>query len=240
MLELKPLDSQLTDLLGRVSTATLTAELFIRGLRNTFLRGVRPLNSAAARFVGEAFTLRYIPAREDLDTVEGFADPDHPQRKAIESLGSGQVLVVDCRGDTTVGAVGNILVTRMMKRGAIALVTDGSVRDSPLIASMEFPVFCRGGAAPLSLTVHHAVDYQLPIGCGGVSVFPGDILVGDAEGVVAIPRHIAPLIAEGAVAEEKLERFLLRRIQHGSPLPGTYPPDDDTLAAYRKHREQDL
>ena len=237
-MEVEPLDPRVTELLGRPSTATLTAELFTRGLRNTFLSGVRPLNPAAARFVGEAFTLRYIPAREDLDVVEGFADPEHPQRRAIESLSSGQVLVVDCRGETGAGALGNILVTRMMRRDAVALVTDGSVRDSPLIARMDFPVFCAGGAAPLSLIVHHAVDFQLPIGCGGVSVFPGDILVGDEEGVVAIPRQMAPLIAESAAAEEELERFLLQKIDQGSPLPGTYPPDEKTLAAYRKHREQ--
>ena len=237
-MEVEPLDPQVTELLSRVSTATLTAELFTHGLRNTFLSGVRPLNPAAARFVGDAFTLRYIPAREDLDVVEGFADPEHPQRRAIESLSSGQVLVVDCRGETGAGALGNILVTRMVRRGAVAVVTDGSVRDSHLIADMGFPIFCAGGAAPLSLTVHHAVDFQLPIGCGGVSVFPGDILVGDEEGVVAVPRHIAPLIAESAVAQEELEGFLLQKIEQGSPLPGTYPPDDETLAAYRKHREQ--
>ena len=152
-MEVEPLDPQVTEFLSRVSTATLTAELFTHGLRNTFLSGVRPLNPAAARFVGDAFTLRYIPAREDLDVVEGFADPEHPQRKAIESLNSGQVLVVDCRGDTGAGALGNILVTRMMRRGAAALVTDGSVRDSHLIANMDFPAFCAGGAAPLSLTI---------------------------------------------------------------------------------------
>ncbi len=238
MLEVEPLDPQVTELLSGVSTATLTAELFTHGLRNTFLSGIRPLNPAAARFVGEAFTLRYIPAREDLDVVEGFADPEHPQRRAIESLSSGQVLVVDCRGETGAGTVGNILVTRMMRRGAVALVTDGSVRDSPVIARMDFPVFCAGGAAPLSLTVHHAMDFQLPIGCGGVAVFPGDILVGDEEGVVVVPRHLAPLIAESAVAEEELERFLLTKIEQGAALPGTYPPDEKTQEAYRKHREQ--
>ncbi|MFQ5968308.1 MAG: ribonuclease activity regulator RraA [Acidimicrobiia bacterium] len=240
VLGVEPVGPQILELLSRASTATLTAELFARGLRNTFLNGVRPLNPSAARFVGEAFTLRYIPAREDLDVVEGFANPEHPQRRAIESLSNGQVLVVDCRGQTEAGALGNMLVTRIMRRGAAAVVTDGSVRDSPLIAKMDFPVFCAGGAAPLSLTIHHAVDFQLPIGCGGVSVFPGDILVGDPEGVVAIPRLMAPLIAEGAVAEEELEGFLLEKIEQGSPLPGTYPPDKKTLAAYKEQREQGL
>jgi regulator of RNase E activity RraA len=236
--EFERLDAAVLQLLSRASTATLTTQLFGHGFRNTFLHGVRPLNPSAARFVGEAFTLRYIPAREDLDVVEGFEDPDHPQRKAIESIGEGQVQVVDWRRETRAGALGNILVTRIMRRGAEALVTDGSVRDSPLIAHMDFPVFCAGGAAPMSLTIHHAMDYQLPIGCGGVSVFPGDVLVGDEEGVVAIPRHVAPLIAEAAAEEEELEEFLLKRVDAGSSLPGTYPPDDETLAAYREYREQ--
>jgi regulator of RNase E activity RraA len=166
MLGVEPLDPQVTEFLSGVSTATLTAELFTHGLRNTFLSGVRSLNPAAARFVGDAFTLRYIPAREDLDVVDGFADPEHPQRRAIENLSSGRVLVVDCRGDMGAGALGNILVTRMMRRGAVALVTDGSVRDSHLIANMDFPVFCAGGAAPLSLTIHHPVDFQPSVVAG--------------------------------------------------------------------------
>lgn len=238
--ELEPLDVEVLQLLGRASTATLTTQMFNRGLRNTFLFGLQPLNPRATRFVGEAFTLRYIPGREDLDVVEDFEDPDHPQRKAIESVGEGQVLVVDCRGEARAGAAGNILVTRVMRRGAVAMVTDGSLRDSPLIARMDFPVFSAGVSASMSLTIHHAMDFQLPIGCAGVPVFPGDVLVGDEEGVVVIPRHVAPLVAEAAVEQERLEEFLLKRVDEGHALPGTYPPDAETLAAYREYTRQQI
>ena len=231
-----PLDGELLMLLARASTATLQTQLFRRGLRNTFLFGLRPLDPGNARFVGEAFTLRYIPAREDIDVVEAFQDPEHPQRKAVESVGAGQVLVMDCRNEPRAASAGSILVTRMAVRGAAALVTDGSVRDSPTIAGMDLPVFTAAVSATTNLVQHHAVDMQVPIGCAGVAVFPGDILVGDEEGVVVIPRHLAAEIAEPAAAQEDLEDFLMRRVADGAPLPGTYPPNEETLAAYRAAR----
>ncbi len=174
----EPTEETLAALRG-ASTATLQTQLFARGLRNTFLFGLRPLNPGAARFAAEAFTLRYIPAREDLDVLEAFRDPRHPQRHAIESVGPGQALVMDCRGDARAASAGHILTTRLLRRGAAALVTDGSVRDSPAIRRMEFPVFTSAVSATTNLVLHHAVDLQVPIGCGGVAVFPGDILVGD-------------------------------------------------------------
>src|SRR4051812_27052766 len=183
------------ELLARASTATITTQLFQRGIRNAFLNGLSPLNPNACRFVGEAVTMRSIPAREDLDRVEVFRDPNHPQRKAIETVGPGQVLVFDCRGDLRAANAGGILVTRAMKRGAVAIVSDGAMRDSPEIARLDFPVFVAGRSATISLAVHHAVDINVPIGCAGVAVFPGDILVGDEEGVVVIPRHLAAEIA---------------------------------------------
>ena len=223
--------------LAAASTATLQTQLFSLGLRNTFLFGLRPLDPDSARFAGEAFTLRFIPAREDLDVLDAFKDPAHPQRLAIESVGPGQVLVMDCRGSGRAASAGHILTTRLQRRGAAALVTDGSVRDSPDIRRMGFPVFTSGVSAATNLVLHHAVDMQVPIGCGGVPVFPGDILVGDEEGVVVIPRHLATQIARPAAEQEDLERFILGQVQAGAALPGTYPPNEATLATYRAARD---
>lgn len=236
MSDLAPISAETLDLLSRASTATITTQLFQRGLRNQFLNGVLPLNPAHCRFVGEAVTLRSIPAREDLDRLDVFRDPDHPQRKAIETVGSGQVLVLDCRGDLRAANGGAILVTRARLRGAVAIVSDGAFRDSPEIARMPFPVFAAGRSATISLAVHHAVDINVPIGCAGVAVYPGDILVGDEEGVVVIPRHLAAEIAQPAADQEDLERFIQEKIEHGAPLPGTYPPNELTLAEYRAWR----
>lgn len=223
-------------LLRQASTATITTQLFARGLRNTFLAGVRPLNPARARFVGEAFTLRYIPAREDVDVLAAFQDYDHPQRKAIESIGQGEVLVMDCRGKIRAASAGHILVTRLLRRGAAALVTDGALRDSPDIGRTDLPTFASGTAATTNLAQHHAVDMQVPIGCAEVPVYPGDILVGDEEGVVCVPREFVAEIAEPAAEQERLEDFILDEIDRGAPLRGTYPPDEATLARYRDWR----
>jgi regulator of RNase E activity RraA len=220
------------DQLARASTATITTQLFQRGIRNAFLNGLSPLNPNAARFVGEAVTLRSIPSREDLDKVDVFRDPNHPQRKAIETVGPGQVLVLDCRGDLRAANGGCILVTRAMKRGAVGIVSDGAFRDSPEIERMDFPVFAAARSATISLAIHHAVDINVPVGCAGVAVFPGDILVGDEEGVVVIPRYLAAEIAKPAADQEHLEQFILEKVQGGAPLPGTYPPNEATLAEY--------
>jgi regulator of RNase E activity RraA len=233
-----PVPADVLDFLREASTATITTQLFQRGLRNMFLNGLTPLNPAHSRFVGEAVTLRSIPMREDLDRLEGFRDPSHPQRRAIETVGPGQVLVMDCRGDVRGASGGNILITRLRIRGAAALVSDGAVRDSPEIAMQPFPVFVAGRSANLNLVVHHAVDINVPIGCAGVPVFPGDLLVGDEEGVVVIPRHLAAEVAQPAAAQEALERFILAKVEAGSPLPGTYPPNEATLAEYEGWRAQ--
>jgi regulator of RNase E activity RraA len=220
----------------RVSTATLTTQLFKRGFRNTFMRGVRPLGRYDANLVGPAFTLRNIPAREDLDVVEGFADPEHPQRKAIETVPQGHVLVVDCRGETGAASGGEILMTRLAKRGVAGMVSDGGVRDSAPISHLPMPVYCAGPAAPLNLVAHHATELQVPIGCGGVAVFPGDLIVGDADGIVVVPAHLAEQVARDADEQEKLEAWVLARIQDGAKLPGTYPPNAETRAAYAAFR----
>ncbi len=228
-----PIDEETKARLAGASVATLTTQLFKRGLRNLFLSGVGPLNPAAARFVGQAFTLRYIPAREDLDRLEAFQDPDHPQRRAIEAVPPGQVLVMDCRGDRRAACAGDILTTRLMVRGVAALVTDGGLRDTGEIAKLDIPVYCAGPSSPPNLVIHHAVEeLNVPIGCAGVPVFPGDVLVGDGEGVVVIPRHLAEAVAADAAAQERMERFIARKVARGAPLRGTYPPNAETLGEY--------
>ena len=231
--------AQSLDLLRKVSTATLTTQMFKRGFRNVFIQGAfRLTQPATGNLVGPAYTMRNIPAREDLDHLGAFADPEHPQRKGIETIPSGHVLVIDSRGEKSVASGGEILTTRLWKRGVAGLVSDGPVRDSHMIAKMPFPVYCAGGAPPLNLCRHHAVDLNVPIGCGGVAVYPGDIIVGDEEGVVVIPQELAESVAADAWQQEHFEIFVLERIKDGAPLPGTYPPNEATKAAYEEWRKR--
>ncbi|MET7988618.1 MULTISPECIES: ribonuclease activity regulator RraA [unclassified Streptomyces] len=222
--------------LREASTATLTTQLFKLGLRNTFLAGLGRVTGDQPRMVGEAFTLRYIPAREDIDTLDVFDDYDHPQRAAIEQVAPGQILVVDCRGQGRAASAGNILLSRLSVRGAAGLVTDGTLRDIEEISTLPLPVYAAGAAAMTNLALHHAVDMQVPVGCAGVAVYPGDVLVGDRDGVVCVPRHLVPAIARQAQEQEHLEAFLTDRVLAGAPLRGTYPADEDTLRAYEESR----
>lgn len=225
--------------LSKVSTATLCTQLFKRGFRNVYMQGVgRMTTPSGGNLVGPAFTMRSIPAREDMDQLSAFDNPDHPQRKAIESTPPGHVLVLDCRGEKRVASGGQILTTRLMKRGAAGLVSDGSIRDSGAISKMDFPVYCAGGSAPLNLLLHHALEQDIPIGCGGVAVYPGDVIVGDDEGVVVVPRHLADEVAEQAEEQEKMEAFVLERVQGGAKLAGTYPPSEETKAAFAVWRKE--
>jgi regulator of RNase E activity RraA len=228
--------SETLDLLHQVSTATLTTQLFKRGLRNTFLHPLAPMNPEATSFAGPAFTLRYIPAREDLDVLAAFDDYDHPQRAAIEATQPGQVLVMDCRGVSRAASAGDILITRLFQRGAAAVISDGSFRDSPTLRHMPFPVFSAGASALTNLAYHHAVDTGVPVGCAGVAVFPGDIMVGDADGVVCIPGELADEVAHDAWEQSQLEDFILDKVRRGAPLRGTYPADAATRAEYEEHR----
>ncbi len=218
--------------LRRVSTATLTTQMFKRGFRNVFMQGVRGLGTYEHNMVGPATTVRNIPSREDIDVMSSLGNPEHPQRKAVETCKPGHVLVMDCRGDARAASGGDILMTRLLRRGAAGVVTDGGIRDAGPISKMSLPVFCAGPSAPLNIVQHHAVEIDTPIACGGVAVYPGDILVGDADGVVVLPAHLADAVAQDAAAQEALEEFLLMKIDAGAPLPGTYPPNEATLAEY--------
>lgn len=225
--------------LKKVSVATLCTQLFKRGFRNVFIQGVgRMTTPSTGNMVGPAFTMRSIPAREDLDQLSAFDDPMHPQRKAIESVPPGHVLVLDCRGEKRVASGGQILTTRLKIRGGAGLVSDGAIRDSGEISKMDFPVYTAGGSAPLNLIHHHALDQNVPIGCGGVAVYPGDIIVGDDEGVAVIPAHLADEVARDAAEQEVMEQFLLEKIQGGATLPGTYPPSAQTRADFAVWRQK--
>ena len=226
------------DQLKTVSTATLCTALFKRGLRNQFIQDVRPLNPEGGTMVGEAFTLRYIPAREDLNPITVFQDPAHPQRQAIEQCPPGAVLVIDSRKDARAASAGSILVTRLMQRGGAGIVTDGGFRDSPEIAQMAMPAYHQRPSAPTNLTLHQALEFNVPIGCGDVAVFPGDVVVGDAEGVVIIPRQMAEEIAAEAVEMTAFEDFVTEEVRKGRSIIGLYPPTTEQaredFAAWRK------
>ena len=215
------------DKLKTVSTATLTTALFKRGLRNQYIQDVHPLNPQAGTMVGEAFTLRYIPAREDLNPISVFRDREHPQRKAVEECPPGAVFVIDSRKDARAASAGSILVARLMKRGVAGVVTDGGFRDSPDIAKLSIPAYHHRPAGPTNLTVHQALDINVPIGCGDAPVFPGDVLFGDAEGVVVIPAHLADEIAEEAVEMTAFEDFVTEEVLRGRSILGLYPATDD-------------
>ncbi|MNN24253.1 4-hydroxy-4-methyl-2-oxoglutarate aldolase [compost metagenome] len=226
------------DQLKTVSTATLCTALFKRGLRNQFIQDVRPLNPEGGTMVGEAFTLRYIPAREDLNPITVFQDPAHPQRQAIEQCPPGAVLVIDSRKDARAASAGSILVTRLMQRGGAGIVTDGGFRDSPEIARMAMPAYHHRPSAPTNLTLHQALEFNVPIGCGDVAVFPGDVVVGDGEGVIVIPAHLADEIAAEAVEMTAFEDFVTEEVGKGRSIIGLYPPTSEQaredFAAWRK------
>jgi regulator of RNase E activity RraA len=233
-----PLKPETREKLKTVSTATLCTALFKRGLRQQYIQDVHPLNPKAGPMVGEAFTLRYIPAREDLNPITVFLDRGHPQRKAIEDCPPGAVMVIDSRKDPRAASAGGILVTRLMKRGVAGVVTDGGFRDSPEIAELTMPAYHNRPSAPTNLTVHQAVDVNVPIGCGDAPVFPGDVIVGDGEGVVVIPAHLADEIADEAVEMTAFEDFVIEEVRKGRSIVGLYPASEERtrteFAAWRK------
>lgn len=219
--------------LKQASTATIATLLFKRGYSNAFIQGVSPLASDGQPMVGPAYTLRHIPARPDTDPLDAFREPDHPQRVAVEECPEGAVLVMDCRQDASAASAGSILLTRCQMRGVAGVVTDGGVRDAQGAAELDMPVFAAKPSAPTNLTKHHAVDIGLPISCGGVAVYPGDILLGDADGVMVIPRHLADELAAETVEMERFEAFVLERVKDGASIRGLYPPTDpETLTLF--------
>lgn len=225
------LDPQLVATLSTVSTATITTILLKKGLRNVWLRGPRPLRSDQPRLVGGAFTLRFIPAREDLATPESWSSP-RSTRAAIEAMPAGCIAVVDAMGITDAGIFGDILCARMQKRGVAALITDGVVRDVTGVLGTGLPVWCRGAAAPPSVAGLTFVNWQEPIGCGGVAVFPDDIIVADGDGAVVIPSALLNDVLAAGPEQEQLENWIMDEVAKDVPLPGLYPPNAETKARY--------
>lgn len=212
-----------------ISTATLATCLFKRGFRNQFIQNVVPVRSGKLRMVGEAFTLRYIPAREDLNPISVFQDPKHPQRVAVETCPEGAVLVIDSRKDARAASAGSILVTRLMKRGVAGIVTDGGFRDAEEIGDLPFPAYHQRPSAPTNLTLHQALDINVPIGCGDVAIFPGDLIVGDADGVMVVPKEIIEEVVEECEGMTHYEDFVLRKVNQGASIIGLYPLTDKKI-----------
>ncbi len=231
--------ASLRDKLRGVSTATLASALFKRGLRHQMVQGVVPLSAPrGGSMVGPAYTLRYIPAREDLNTMDVFRNHAHPQRKAVEECPEGAVFMIDSRKDPRAASAGGILATRLMVRGCAGMVTDGGFRDSVEIGALAMPSYHARPSAPTNLTIHQAIDINVPIGCGDAPVFPGDIVVGDGDGVIVIPAGIAEEIAREAVEMTAFEDFVIEQVRGGQRTFGLYPPTDESnlerFAAWRK------
>jgi regulator of RNase E activity RraA len=233
------LSPETRDKLKRISTATLTSILFKRGLRHQMIQDVHPLaRSSDGNMVGEAFTLRYIPAREDLNPMTVFRDPAHPQRKAVEECPPGAVFVIDSRKDARAASAGSILMARLMVRGVAGVVTDGGFRDSDEIARLAMPSYHHRPSAPTNLTIHQALDINVPIGCGDAPVFPGDVIVGDGDGVVVIPAHLADEIATEGLEMTAFEDFVTEEVMKGRSIIGLYPATQDkTLADFAAWRK---
>ena len=230
------LDEKTTATLSGITTATLTTVLLKKGLRNVWLRGPKPLRSGEKRLVGPAFTLRFVPAREDLATPESWSSPIST-RAAIEAMPAGCIAVVDAMGISDAGIFGDILCARMKIRGVAALVTDGVVRDVAGVLDTGLPVWCKGAAAPPSVAGLTFVNWQEPIGCGRVAVFPDDVMVVDEDGAVVIPQTLLSDVVEQAVEQEKLEAWIMGEVEAGTPLPGLYPPNAETKARYAAFRK---
>lgn len=231
------LTPQAADQLRSVSTATLTSQLLKRGFRNTFIGGLVPLRPDL-RMVGRAFTLRYAPAREDVGFYVEYDNTTNVQRLAVEAIGPGDVLVIDARNDVRAASFGHIIATRMLRRGAAGLVTDGGLRDTPRFRSLDLPAYARIAHATTSSIAHYPVDMNVPVGCGGVLVMPGDILVGDAEGVVVIPTAVADDVARDAAEQEQTEDYILERVRSGDSIRGVYPLDPGHRAEYEAWRRR--
>jgi regulator of RNase E activity RraA len=231
------LDPQAVETLSQVTTATLTTVLLKKGLRNVWLRGARPIRTGQPRLAGRAFTLRFVPAREDLATPESWGHPIST-RAAIEDMPAGCIAVIDALGVQDAGVFGDILCARMARRGVAAMVTDGVVRDIHGVLGTQLPVWCSGVAAPSSVTGLTFVAWQQPIGCGGVAVFPGDVVVADDDGAVLIPQALLDHVLAEAPEQERLEGWILEQVmKHDAALPGLYPPNAENKAKYEASKK---
>jgi regulator of RNase E activity RraA len=230
-------DRKIIDALRATTTATLTTVLLKKGIRRSWMRGPMPLYNAGERVVGPAFTLRFVPMREDLATPESWSSP-RSTRGAIEDMPEGAIAIADAMGVSDAGIFGDILCARMKKRGVSALVTDGMVRDGAGVRDTGLPVWSAGVAAPASVAGLTFVGWQEPIGCGGVAVFPGDMIVADGDGVVVIPQNIVEEVALAGVEQESLEMWIMREVERGVPLPGLYPPNAEAKARYEASKKE--
>jgi regulator of RNase E activity RraA len=228
---------QLFDILRRVTTATITTMLLKKGIRRCWMQGPMPLIPGGERLIGPAFTLRFVPVREDLATPESWGKPIST-RAAIEDMPAGVIAVADAMGVTSAGIFGDILIARMMKRSVTALVTDGAVRDKAGVLAARLPVWCAGVAAPASVNGLTFVGWQEPIACGGCAIFPGDVIVADDDGAVVIPQALVEFVAHEGAEHELYESWVVSEVEHGAKLPGLYPPNEDAKARYAAWRKQ--
>ena len=229
-------DDGVLDRLARITSGSLTTQLYKKGFRQPVLQGLRPLQPAVRPFAGRAYTMRFIPAREDIDTYATLTttpNGDNLQWVGVEQIGANEVMVIDSRGDTAAASMGNMLVTRMQLRGARAVVTDGAFRDGSELARMDFPAWCAGITATTRLSYHHVADLQVPISCAGVAVYPGDVIHGDADNITVVPAHLAAELADLCEAQDDLEAYLALRLRAGEPLWGLYPPSPATRQQHR-------
>ncbi len=232
-----PLKPETKAKLEQVSVATLATALYKRGLRNQVIQDVHPLSQKGKNMVGPAFTLRYMPAREDRNQLVEFRNPDHPQRKAIEECPPGHVFVMDSRKSAYAASAGDILITRLMVRGGAGVVTDGGFRDAMNIAKLEMPAYHSRPSSPTNLTTNEAIDINVPIGCGDAPVFPGDIVVGDDDSIIIVPAHLADEIADEAIEMTAYEDFAIEQVQNGASIIGLYPATkEENLEIFAKWR----
>ena len=224
------------DRLAKATSGSLTTQLYIKGFRQPVLHGIRPLNRTVKPFAGRAYTMRFIPAREDVDVYGNLTtspSADNLQWVGVEQIEPGHVLVIDSNKDGRAASMGNMLITRMMMRGARGVITDGSFRDGTELAAMDFPIWCTGVTATTRLSYHHVADLQVPIGCAGVAVYPGDVIHGDGDNITVVPAQLAAEMAELCERRDDIENYLAMRVRAGEPLWGLYPPSDETRRQYQ-------
>ena len=227
---------EVLDRLAKVSSGSLTTQLYIKGFRQPVLHGLTPLNKKIKPFAGRAYTMRFIPAREDVDVYGNLTtepSADNLQWVGVEQIEPGHVLVIDSNQDGRAASMGNMLITRMMMRGARGVITDGSFRDGTELSGMDFPIWCTGVTATTRLSYHHVADLNVPIGCAGVAVYPGDVIHGDADNITVVPAHLAAEMAELCEKRDDIEAYLALRVQAGEPLWGLYPPSEATRAQHK-------